>query len=423
MSVLSILVGDAAAPAITTPDAGAVIRVILGLVALVVLAYVVGQRWFVAVQSRLGISSLLTAGLPFVFLGLIARQPGVDILTDPVLHNIQPILPLGLGWIGFSLGYRFDVRTMIGLPRELAVIAVLTTAVPLAAIAAGAAVLFLLREGYGEAGFLRNAILLGVAGVIGVRELRPRDHAAEQADPLRRVEQFQELAAIVGLFFLAAFFRPDMDVLGWRLPGIAWVFVTFGLGTGLGLVVYVVLSSFRDNAEITLVVVGSVCLTAGLASVLRLSPVAVCFLAGALAFNLPGEWRGRVANVLEAVERPFYLAFLVVSGALWRIGAWEGWALFAVFVVARLVGKRAATSMLTRGELASLGAADRARLVLAPFSPLAIAVVVNAQDLYSGPVVPWLLTAVIAGAMATEILIHLAPPTEIHLAPPTEGGR
>ena len=41
---------------------------------------------------------------------LIARLPAVGILTDDVIAEVTPVLHFGLGWLGFLVGFRFDVR-------------------------------------------------------------------------------------------------------------------------------------------------------------------------------------------------------------------------------------------------------------------------------------------------------------------------
>ena len=73
-----------------------------------------------------------------------------------------------------------------------------------------------------------------------------------------------------------------------------------------------------------------------MASFLRLSPVVVCFIAGAVLQNFPGQWKEQVRSALARVERPVYLLFLLIAGALWRVDEWQGWALMLAFVAARL---------------------------------------------------------------------------------------
>ena len=72
----------------------------------------------------------------------------------------------------------------------------------------------------------------------------------------------------------------------------------------LAIVLYAVLSTFRTQSELMVLLLGSICLSAGLASYVRLSPIAVCFIAAALLFNLPGDFKQQVREVLARLERP-----------------------------------------------------------------------------------------------------------------------
>lgn len=62
---------------------------------------------------------------------------------------------------------------------------------------------------------------------------------------------------------------------------------------------------------------------------------------------------------------------------------------------------------------------ERRSLIFSPMGALSIAIVVNAQDLYFGAAVSWMVTAVIGGAIITEVVVHVAsrrnPITEPHL--------
>ena len=93
------------------------IRAIVGFVALLTLAYIVGRLRIQALEQRLNIAQFMTTGLPFALLGVIAGLPQSGILTPVVLDEISPVLPLGLGWIGFIIGSRFSPRRMDRLPE------------------------------------------------------------------------------------------------------------------------------------------------------------------------------------------------------------------------------------------------------------------------------------------------------------------
>src|SRR5205085_12002 len=111
------------------------------------------------------------------------------------------------------------------------------------------------------------------------------------------------------------------------------------------------------------------------------------------------------------VERPLYLIFLLIAGALWDPSAWQGWALAPVFVLARVGGKLIGAHVAKRTGPSALPPPGTLGLALAAQSPIAIATIVSYVTLYK-PVtgasqsLPWLMTACIAGAVLTEIVVQ-----------------
>ncbi|HPH68018.1 MAG TPA: hypothetical protein PLF40_19810, partial [Kofleriaceae bacterium] len=94
----------------TSSDSLFAIKIIGGLVALMVLAYLGGHKRVVKFQEQLGISSAIAAGLPFVVLGLVAAHPAIGVLNGDVLERLRPLLHFGLGWLGFIIGAQLDIR-------------------------------------------------------------------------------------------------------------------------------------------------------------------------------------------------------------------------------------------------------------------------------------------------------------------------
>ena len=87
-----------------------VIKTVLGLLLLLALAFLGGHPRVRGLERAVGVSRVMAAGLPFVLLGFIMRHPAVKVLTDSVLDDLDPVLLLGLGWIGFVMGFRTDTR-------------------------------------------------------------------------------------------------------------------------------------------------------------------------------------------------------------------------------------------------------------------------------------------------------------------------
>ncbi len=403
----------AAVPAKERPEV--VIRTLLGLVALLGLAYLGGhpsvQRW----ERRVGISQVITSGFPYVALGVVASLPAIDVLNDQVVSQLGPFLRLGLGWIGFIVGFRFDARRLQELPAGVAAIAAPRVAIAFFAVASAAAAVHLVVDGFGPASlseptFLRDALVLGAAGVVSSRTspaiLGAMGVRRDSSEAVSLVVRVEELAAMFGLCVVAAYFRPGGGDASWQLPGTAWLLLTLGLGLTLGIVVYaVMLLRTSTSAEYLTLTLGSISFGAGMASNLRLSPVVVCFIAGVLVANFPGAYKDRLRQTLARLERPIYFAFLMVVGALWNAGDPVGWVLMATFVAARLLGRWIATRIATTSALDIDPRAQRA-LVFGPMGGLSVAIVVNAGILYPGRSVNWIVTAVLGAAIVSEVLFQ-----------------
>ncbi len=410
-----ILVAPAppAAPNSALARRSVVIRAVLGMSILLALAYLGGHWRVLAFERRLGILHLVTAGFPFFILGAVASSPEVSILSLSVLYELRPLLALGLGWIGFTVGFRFDTRLVESLGPGVASISMATAAAPFGVIVAGCAlILAFTDQSPANAAFLRDAFILGTAGAMAARSA-PYAFREWGVDPrwvsrVNNVVQLEQLAGVLGLMLLAAYFRPSAVMVSWQLPGTAWLFLTLGIGTTMGGLIYATLGKIRPGPEFTLLMLGSISFTAGIAGFLRLSPLVVCFIAGAILVNLPGGSKQHVRDALERLERPVYLLFLLVAGSLWDGRSWQGWALMVLFVAARLAGKWLAIRISRTRVLPQLVPYERQTLIFAPVGALAIAIVVSAQDLYFGPTIPWIVTAVIGGAIVTEILVQFA---------------
>jgi Kef-type K+ transport system membrane component KefB len=386
------------------------IKVIGGLVALLVLAYLGGHRRVVRYQERLGVSGVITAGFPFVFLGAIASLPSIGILSGDVLTRLRPVLHFGLGWLGFIIGAQLDIRVLDRVPKGTAYLILVEALGPFGITAFGCgAVMFMFGSPITDPALWRNAILLGTAAAMTAprkfRGFANRTwHEGRGVDIL--LGQLDELAGVVGLLFITAYFR-EPAATTWTLPSTAWVFVSLGLGVAIGVLIFAMVRVPVSNAEFLAVVLGGIAFAAGLAGYLQLSPIVICFIAGVLVTNFPNDQRESIFRILRHLERPVHLLFLMIAGAVWSINDWRGWALVPVFVAGRALGKWTGViaARTAVGSLLPIGFADDRRLVT-PLSSLSIGLVVSVESLYHDTGLPWVITAVIGGSVITEFLVQ-----------------
>jgi Kef-type K+ transport system membrane component KefB len=380
---------------------------------LITLAYVGGNRRMVRFQERLGISSVITAGAPFIALGLLASQPSIGILNDEVLGRLRPILHFGLGWLGFIIGAQLDIRVLDRVPRGTAYLILVEALGPFAIAAAGCgAMMIAFGRDIQDPTTWRDMVLLGLAAAMTAprkfRGFANRTwHEGRGVDVL--LGQLDEMVGVIGLVFITAYFRSDISASTWQLPDTAWVFVSLGLGVAIGILIFAMIRVPVSNAEFLAVVLGAIAFASGLAGYLRLSPIAICFIAGVLVTNFPNEQRASVFKILHHLERPVHLLFLMIAGALWNVTDWRGWVLVPLFVAGRVLGKwfGIVAAKAAVGAYLPANFADQ-RNWLTPLSGLSIALVISVQSLYRDTGLSWIVTAVIGGSLLTELLVSRA---------------
>ncbi len=385
------------------------IKLIFGLAALLVLAYLGGHPHVLRLAERIGVRGVILAGFPFVALGVFASLPAVGILTDEVIPKLRPVLQFGLGWIGFIIGAQLDIRVLDRVPRGSAYLLLVEAVAPFAvtALACGAVMIGAFGLSPRDPAAWRDIVLLGAAAAMTAPR-RFRGFAnrtwreGRGADVL--LSQLDETVGVVGLLFIMAYFRNDA-ASPWQLPGTAWLLIAVGLGVVLGVLVFAIIRVPRSNAEFLAIVLGGIAFASGLAGVLQLSPLVTCFIAGALVTNFPNDQRDSVFRILNHLERPIHLLFLMIAGALWNVSDWRGWALVPLFVACRVLGKWLGVAMTRTTIGARLPAAftERRKLVL-PMSAMAIALVVSIER-FRDVGLSWVVTAVIGGAIATALLV------------------
>ncbi len=388
------------------------IKVIGGLVALFVLAFLGGSRRVARAQETLGVANVIAAGFPFVALGLIASHPRIGVLSGDVLEQLRPVMQFGLGWLGFIIGAQLDIRVLDRVPKGTAYIILVEALGPFAvtAGACGALMVFGFGASWQEPALWRDLMILGAAAAMTA----PRQFRGFAMRSWREgkgvdilLAQLDEIVGVVGLLFLTAYFRGNASVGAWQLPATAWLFVSIGLGVALGVLIFAMIRVPTSNAEFLAVVLGSIAFASGLASYLHLSPIVVCFIAGTLVINFPNDQKDSVFRILNQLERPLQQLFLIIAGAVWSVNDWRGWALVPLFVAGRAAGKwlGVTAAHASLGNEIPAGFVDDRQLV-SPLSSLSIGLVISVESLYADGALPWITTAVIGGAVVSEVLVH-----------------
>jgi hypothetical protein len=75
---------------------------------LVLIAFLGSQFLFKRKKLFLPLSYFFLSGLIYVFLGLSLGKNGLNVLSPGVLEGLNPLISLGLGWVGFIFGFQLE---------------------------------------------------------------------------------------------------------------------------------------------------------------------------------------------------------------------------------------------------------------------------------------------------------------------------
>lgn len=401
------------------------LRALLGLAAAVVLAIVAAHPRVRAIETRFGLTIAIASGLPFLLLGVVFRDPRVDVLDASVLHELEPFVEFGLGWVGFVVGLELDVRKLEHLPERTSTAVVLEGLLPFALVGAGA--LFATRA-FGrsplDATHARDALVLGACAALSAATAPlalARGAGRKVAHILDRIAQLDDVLALIVLLVLGAFLRP-VAAQGWTLPATAWAFLTLGLGGVLGGLSWALIRGARSEREELALTLGAVAFSAGVAGRLAMAPLVVCAIAGALLANLPRR-RGAARSgheTLRIVERPVVLLLLVITGATAPFESGRLWVLAGAYLALRAVGKILGVALARRSGPAELRDAPGVTLALMPQSPMAFATALSAFLLYARTDdgrLATILGAVVAASFVNDVAVQLVAQRVNRLSP------
>ncbi len=318
---------------------------------LLILLALLGARFsFSPRGAPAGPRLLFRTGTHWIFVGFLLGPNVLELLTPGALGQLDPLMALGLGWVGFLFGLQLDRENLGQFPLKYH------------ALAAGQAVVaFLLFLGLGWAGLAllgrsgEEEMLLLSAAAATACITTPAGIAMISANffvrgELRRLLFFvASVDAVVGVTALQivyTVFHPGSLVLGTTgVPTAGWSALALGLGVVYGIFFLWLTRPRPGPEELVLYLLGISALASGSALQLQLSPLFVSMVMGAFVANLHDD-RQRIFAALERWEKPIYLVLLLVAGAFLRFPTLWILPLAILYAGMRTVGKVAgATSM------------------------------------------------------------------------------
>ncbi|WP_411282291.1 hypothetical protein [Gemmatimonas sp.] len=300
---------------------------------------------------------LIVSGAEYLVLGVLLGPQVTGLFPPSAVAAFEPILVLGIGWMGISAGTSLRLPRLVRIPSVTYRLSLVESLTTFALVAAGAtsALAYGFQASY--AAVMLPALTLGAiavastpAGLDVAFGLSARAGARRAAPVLRQIEVAHGMDAFVSIFafgILIAAAHTQVPLMMRALTTTEWVVVTLGIGVVGGALFHLFLGSERSPDRLFISLGGAVILTSGAASYLQLSPTLAAFVMGIVLANSLRQ-PAPVDDVLRSGERPLYYVLLMLAGAAWAPGSNVVWWLVIMhYVVLRTIAKLWGTGIVT----------------------------------------------------------------------------
>jgi len=361
---------------------------IVSTLTLILLALVGARFSFSTLQVPPGPRLLFRTGTHFLFLGFILGPHLLGLLTQDAVRQLFPLLGMGLGWIGFLFGLQLDRRNLRHFSPAYHLLALgQAVLVFLFFLGVGGLILFV----SGHTGRTPRLLLLLASATACIST--PAGIALISTNYLVRgkvrdllffVASLDALVGIAAFQVVYALFPPgelglDLPVL----PQLAWVVAALGLGVICGILFIWLTRPRPGGEEMVLFLLGIAAFASGAALQLQFSPLFVSVVMGVVVANFSPDPQ-RVFRVLQDWEKPIYVVFLMLAGALLSFSTLGVVLLALAYAAVRGVGKVLGNLFMVR--LLPLGVATprRVGLGLIPQGGISLAMAISAVLTYRG---------------------------------------
>jgi len=359
---------------------------LLPALVLIVVALFGARVSFSTKQSNLGPQLLFRTGAHFVLVGLALGPSGLGLLTSEATEQLSPLLALGLGWVGFHFGLQLDRRALGQFSRSHYALA-LGQAVITFGIFAAVAFVVARAAGLDEAVLL----LLVLSAACTAAVTTPAGIAIVSAtfrvkgnvrDLLLFIGSIDAIVGITALQITYSLYRPGAVAAGMDSSQLVFVGLAVGVGLICGIVFMWLTRSRPEGEELVLFLLGACAFAAGVALQWSLSPLFVSAIMGALAANLSRSTE-RIQLLLSRWEKPVYVTFLLIAGALIQIPTWLVFPVAVGYAALRFLAKTAAAGILVGVVPFPFEVPRRLGFGLVPQGGIPIAMAVSGALMYS----------------------------------------
>lgn len=311
---------------------------------LVLVAFLGSQFLFKSKRLFSPLSYFFLSGLIYIFLGLSLGKNGLNVLSSEVLEGLNPLISLGLGWIGFIFGFQLEYRYLRRFPQKYVELSLLQSLfmIFLVVVAFGwvlrslfpsepSSLLYGMAVAFGLLMSLNSPSVLNFAS----SEIPQKGNYYHLARFLASVSGFWGIGglALVASFWHFPFFESNVASRGFVLLLCSTVFPVF-----VAYIFHFLTVRKKSEHDLLVYLLGLVFFASGTAAYFNLPSLYICMILGITFSNLT-RIQEKIYPLLLSTEKPFYIIFLILIGALWEFNLdYKIALLVVVLLILRVVG-------------------------------------------------------------------------------------
>jgi hypothetical protein len=351
-------------------------------------------------RLALGLAPTPVPGLVLLLLGIALGPYGIGVLSPTALTYLDPIIAVALTALGTFIGLGLSLRT----PRErrllnaASVEALLTVIVVAGGLYSARA---FVSPDFGSAAWLSFLTLAVCASASSTPSVPGSGGMTSLA---ARIGDLDDVLPVILGGVLLACLREHAPLLAASL---------FGQSIALTLMVaiagWLLVSAVASDSEQRVFALGALLLIAGVAEFLALSALMGGFVAGVFWNVAAPRVRERIARDVRHVQHPLVVLLLLIAGARVEASVTIA-ALSLAYALFRIVGKMLAGWFA--GRVAQLAVPSSLGLYLLSPGVIGIAFALNALRVWPDGTGTLLLSAVVFGSIASELLALVVHPRE-----------
>ena len=311
---------------------------------LILLAFL-GSRLIVRRKKFLSpLTFLFLSGLIYIFVGFYLGEGVLNVLSPQVLQEFTPLIGLGLGWIGFLFGFQLEFKYLRRFPGRYLGLSYLQFLFTFVVVFFG--LIFLLKVLFvSEPSFLLFGMALAIGLLISLNS-PTLINASLSLTPAKG--QYFYLArflvsvsgfwGVVGLALLFSFWHFPFPESKAFVGGVIRLLSSTVFPVIIGFLFHVLTRRKNQEQDFLIYLLGLVFFVSGAAFYFNLPPLYLGMVLGVTFSNLT-KIQEKLYPLLLSTEKPLFIVFLLLIGALWELNIDYRIVLLVVLtIVLRVIG-------------------------------------------------------------------------------------